>query len=286
MESYKKRIEIEDDNILNQIIFRFVPYWPLFILLVVLAGAGGFVYLRYAIPVYETSATVLIKDEKKGLDDSKIMESLNIFSSNNLVENEMEVLQSRSLMNGVVDKLHLYAPVFSEGHVRSVSAYTSSPIIIEVTNPDALDSSRGDTKIYFKYDSTRKLVDIENKNYPLNHWVKTSYGELKFDTNPNIKPTEDKLLYFKLVSPKEITTTILQNFEATAPNKLATIVQLTLKDESPKRGEDILNALIDDYNKAAINDKNEFSSKTLSIVTDRLENVQHQVDSIQALINQ
>ena len=131
MEPYKKRFEIEDDNILNQVIFRFVPYWPLFILLMVLGGAGGFIYLRYAIPVYETSATVLIKDEKKGLDDSKIMESLNIFSSNNIVENEMEVLQSRSLMNGVVDKLHLYAPVFSEGHVRSVSAYTSSPIIID-----------------------------------------------------------------------------------------------------------------------------------------------------------
>lgn len=286
MEISKKGTQIEDDNIVNQIIFRFVPYWPLFIVLVILAGLGGLIYLRYALPVYETTASVLIKDEKKGLDDSKIMESLNIFSPNNIVENEMEVLQSRGLMNGVVNALHLYAPVFSEGHVRSITAYTSSPIVVEVPNPDALDTTLGDTRIYFTYDSTKKVVNINNKNYPLNQWVNTSYGTLRFSINPNRKMSDQRSFYFRLVSPKEITGTILKNLEVSAPNKLATIVQLTLKDESPRRGEDILNELINEYNRASIDDKNELSSKTLSIVTDRLTSVQHQVDSIQQLINQ
>jgi uncharacterized protein involved in exopolysaccharide biosynthesis len=112
MEISKKATQIEDDNIVNQIIFRFVPYWPLFIVLMMLAGLGGLIYLRYSLPVYETTATVLIKDEKKGLDDSKIMESLNIFSPNNIVENEIEVLQSRGLMNGVVNALHFICAGF------------------------------------------------------------------------------------------------------------------------------------------------------------------------------
>src|SRR5438874_13651501 len=112
METNKKGLQIEDDNILNQIMFRFVPYWPLFVGLVIICGIGSLVYLRYATPVYEISATVLIKDEKKGLDDSKIMESLNIFSPNNIVENEMQVLQSRGLMNEVVNQLYLYEPIF------------------------------------------------------------------------------------------------------------------------------------------------------------------------------
>src|SRR6476661_4454425 len=256
MEISKKSTQIEDDNVVNHIIFRFVPYWPLFIVLMMLAGLGGLIYLRYALPVYETTASVLIKDEKKGLDDSKIMESLNIFSPNNIVENEIEVLQSRGLMNGVVNALHLYAPVFSEGHVRSVTAYTSSPIVVEAFNPDALDTTLGENKIYFKYDSSKKLVNIENKNYPLNQWVNTSYGKLRFNVNPNLKSAEEKTFYFKIVAPKEITTSILRHLDVTAPNKLATIVQLVLKDESPKRGEDILNELINEYNKASIDDKN------------------------------
>jgi capsular exopolysaccharide synthesis family protein len=286
METKKKGSLPEEDNLFNQIIFRFFPYWPLFLVLIVISVAGGFLYLRYATPAYDITATILIKDEKKGLDDSKIMESLNIFSPNNIVENEMEVLQSRGLMNDVVQKLYLYAPVFSEGRVRSIPAYTSSPIIVQASNPDLLDTIRINTKIYFNYNAAQELVTLENKSYPLNQWVNTSHGTLKFIKNPNLKTAETKPLYFILVSPKEIITSVLKNLQVSAPNKLSTIVDLTLKDEDPERGEDILNELIRVYDVAAINDKNAFSSKTLSIVEGRLTQVQHQVDSIQSLINQ
>jgi len=286
METIKKGLQIEEDTLFNQLMFRFFPYWPLFIGLLIICGIGSFVYLRYATPVYEIYATILIKDEKKGLDDSKMMQSLNVFSPNNIVENEMEILKSRGLMNAVVTNLNLYAPVFSEGRVRSMSAYTSSPIIVRVKKPGQLDTLLENKKIYFTYDVNRKSVNVEDKNYPLNQWVNTSYGILKFAVNPNLKTIDTKPLYFYLISPKEITTSILKNLQVAAPNKLSTIVNLTLEDENPKRGEDILNELINAYDIAAINDKNEFSAKTLSIVTERLAHVQNQVDSIQSLINQ
>jgi len=286
METTKSRFQPEEDNLFNQIMFRFLPYWPLFTGLLVTCVIAAFVYLRYATPLYEISATMLIKDEKKGLDDSKIMESLNIFSPNSIVENEMEILQSRGLMNEVVNKLHLYAPVFSEGHINSVSAYESSPVIVCLANPELLDTSHSDKKIYFKYDTARRFVNMENKTYPLDEWRNTSYGLLKFIENPNLKKSESKPFYFNLVSPKKITTSVLENLQVSAPNKLATVIKLALKDENPKRGEDILNELINTYNRSSIDDKNEFSKKTLSIVTDKLTSVQSQVDSIQRLINQ
>ncbi len=286
MEKNKKGLQTDDDNLFNQIMFRFVPYWPLFAGLLVACVVASFVYLHYATPVYEISATLLIKDEKKGADDSKTTQSLDVFSTHNIVENEMEILQSRGLMNGVVTNLNLYAPIFKTGHVRSVSAYTSSPISVRIQKPNELDTTLKDKKIYFRYNSKRKLVNMENKNYPLYEWVNTAYGILKFSRNPNLKEPETGPFYFYLISPKYITNSLLENLEVTAPNKLSTIVRLTLEDENPKRGENILNKLIDDYTNAAINDKNEFAAKTLSIVSDRLTHVQNLVDSIQNLINQ
>jgi tyrosine-protein kinase Etk/Wzc len=286
METNIKRLQPEEDNLFHQFMFRFLPYWPLFAGLLVTCVAAGFVYLRYATPLYEISATMLIKDEKKGLDDSKIMESLNIFSPNSIVENEMEVLQSRGLMSEVVNKLHLYAPVFSEGRINSISAYQSSPVIVSLANPELLDTSLADKKIYFTYETDQKVIHMENKIYPLNQWINTSYGTLKFISNPNFQKIKNKNFYFFLVSPKKITNSVLENLQVTAPNKLTTIIKLALKDESPKRGEDIINELINTYNLASIDDKNEFSKKTLSIVTDKLTSVQSQVDSIQKLINQ
>src|SRR4051794_6246717 len=96
-----------ENSMFRQIMFRFFPYWPLFLVLTFLCVGAAWVYLRYTRPQYEISATVLIKDEKKGVDDSKMMESLNMYGSKKIVENEVEVLQSRAMMHAVVNKMAL-----------------------------------------------------------------------------------------------------------------------------------------------------------------------------------
>src|SRR4030081_2095077 len=99
-----KKLENNNDNLLFHLWFRYFPYWPLFAILLLLTLGGTWFYLRYVTPMYESSATILIKDEKKGLDDSKMMEALNLLSTKKIIENEIEVLHSRSLMNAVVKK--------------------------------------------------------------------------------------------------------------------------------------------------------------------------------------
>ena len=85
------------------ILSRYLPYWPLFLVLMILSVIGALVFLRYATPIYESSAKLLIKDEKKGLDESSIMESLDFFGSSKIVENEIEVIKSVELMSQVVN---------------------------------------------------------------------------------------------------------------------------------------------------------------------------------------
>ncbi len=92
------RAEENEDSLIQQMVSKYLPYWPLF-LLAILVGAGiGFTYLRYTIPIYEANATLIIIDEKKGNEDSKLMESLDLMSSKKIVENEVEIIQSRALM--------------------------------------------------------------------------------------------------------------------------------------------------------------------------------------------
>ena len=50
----------EQLDLLPMIRQRYLPYWPLFLLAIVLAVTAGFVYLRYATPVYWVSATLLV----------------------------------------------------------------------------------------------------------------------------------------------------------------------------------------------------------------------------------
>jgi len=288
MEINKKGLEIEEDNFFNEIMFRFFPYWPLFLGLFVISIILAFSYLLYVTPTYSISATLLIKDEKKGIDDPSIMQSLNISSSTNIVENEMEVLHSRALLNEVVMKLNLYAPIYSDGPLfKTTSAYTSSPVIIQVKNPEILDTATGALQIYFTYDSLKQQVKIENKNYPLNQWINASYGTFKFIPNPKLKNADTtNSLYFTFLSPKLVVASLVQNLVVDQSDNQSTIVTLTLPDQNIQRGRDIVNELIYAYNRASVNDQNEFAAKTLSTLSQRMVEVQHQVDSIQNLINQ
>src|SRR5665647_313934 len=110
----------------GDLLYKFLPYWPFFVLLIILSLAGTWIYLRYKIPIYQTTATLLIKDDKKGGAVDNPLEAFDLFGSQKNLENEIEVLQSKTLMQEVVKNLHLYAPVNTEGRVLNKSAYVLS----------------------------------------------------------------------------------------------------------------------------------------------------------------
>src|SRR6476661_4391539 len=99
--------EKSQTNILVQVVHRYLPYWPIFVLLTVLALSIAFVYLRSQTKIYVAAAKVLLKDPQKGSGDSKVLDALNIFSEKKIVENEIIVLRSTNLMQQVVKDLDL-----------------------------------------------------------------------------------------------------------------------------------------------------------------------------------
>ncbi len=283
--SKHKKTVAQKENFSQMLVSKFLPYWPLFIIFAILSVAGAFVYLRYATPIYEASATLIIKDEKKGNEDSKLTESLDMISSKKIVENEIEVIQSRTLMDNVVKKYHLYAPVFDQGKVKAVSAYTTSPVTVVALTPDSL---KGQDKIELDYDKKSRTVTL-NKKYKcsMNEFLNTPYGILKFIPNKYQSPGyEHKQLYFSLVDPKVAAMRILPNLNVAPSSKLSTVVNLGYRDEIPERGEDILNGLIQAYEESAILDKNLLARNTLKFVEERLNIVAADLAAIEQKVQQ
>lgn len=268
----------------NKFIFRYLPYWPLFLFLVIIGVAGAWIYLRYTVPIYESVATILIKDEKKNMD-SQILQELNPFGSGKIVENEIEILRSRQLSREVVKNLGLYAPITQEGTVVSRSGYVFSPVHIEVKNPDSIKPVE---KVYFSFDSDSISVKIGGKVYKINEWYNTEYGELRFKINPRFKSNVEPQIpmYFSLVPVQKVANSIRGRLTISPAGKASTVLTLRLKDEVPQRAEDILNMLIAEYNKAAINDKNQLAANTLEFVNDRLAFVVNELDSVESRIQQ
>jgi tyrosine-protein kinase Etk/Wzc len=268
-----------ETDLVSVVLYRFLPYWPLFLILAGLGVIGALAYLRYTIPLYESTASIIIKDEKKGVDDSKILDALNAYASKKNVENEIEVIRSRKLMQQVVAELHLYTPVFEKGNIHAIPLYNNAPVAIMVKSPDRLESSKD---ISFTLDKGQIVFD--QQSYPLDKWVITPYGELMFVTRNNKKRDPKKQLFFQLLKPKEVATSILKRIDVSASSKLSSVVNISLRDEISQRGDDILNELITKYNQSSIDDKNQLAANTLVFVEGRLETVESELDSLERKI--
>lgn len=275
-------LEETEEISLADLFYKYLAYWPYFLLLVLISMSGAWFYLRYTLPVYKTTATLLIKDDKNATPGKDLQDAFDMFGSKKNVENEVEVLQSKTLMQEVVKNLHLYAPVTMEARVLKQSAYVASPIIVEAQDPDSIKFAE---KIPFTYKNTAKTVTINNKNYPLNQWVTTPFGILQFLPNKYYHPAGNTVkeynYYFSLGGVKKTANNILGIIKIASSTKESTVIDLSIDGEVPQRGEDILNELLKVYNHAAILDKNALAANTLKFVEDRLKYVVNELDSVE-----
>lgn len=290
MQQPTKNFEIEETEeiSLGDLLYKFLPFWPLFVLLFIITMSSAWIYLRYKLPVYQTTATLLIKDDKNNAPGKEMMDAFDMFGSKKTVENEVEVLQSKTLMQEVVKDLHLYAPITVEGRVMSQSAYVISPIVIEAKDPDSLDKV---AKVDFKFNDATQTITFSNNTYPLNQWVTTPFGILQFQPNKYYftptkpgkagKADKDDNFYFSLTSVKNAANSVLGQVKIAPSSKQSTVIDLSIEGEIPKRGEDILNELLKVYNRAAILDKNVLAANTLKFVEDRLKFVASDLDSVE-----
>ncbi|WP_332734544.1 GumC family protein [Flavihumibacter sp.] len=271
-------------NIITIIKRKFLPYWPLLFLLVGVALVLANLYAKSLTPVYQISSSILIKDEKKGISESKMVESIDFFEMNKIVENEIEVLQSHTLMRKVVEDLGLYCTYYENGEGKLKSAYATVPVKMKLK--EVLKSTEG-SPIPFIINENATIVTINEKQYPVNQWVQTEWGNAYFYSA--IRDSADlqwknKKFYFTLVDPKVVENGLLAGLKVAAINKLATVVHLNMKDPDPRKGEDILNGLIKVYLQAEVDDKNQAALNTLASVEGRLDFVVGQLDSVENAI--
>ncbi len=293
MQTKKITKDEDEESLLQQVASKYLPYWPWFLLAFAVAIGGAYGYLKFATPLYEAKAAILIKDEKKGNEESKMAASLNLISSNVIVENEVEVLQAYSLMKKVVNALHLYAPVFEEGKLHPVSAYGNSPVMIEVPSPDSIrqfsnrDSIKKYSKIYFSYDENDQSVIVGKNQFPVHQFVNTPYGTLKFVPNSSYHK-EDKPVsyYFTLINPATVVSDLLGSLKVESAGKLSSIINLSYRDAVPERAEDVLSQLIKTYRQSEINEKDTLAKNTLVFVEERLRVASNDLDSIEKKIQE
>ena len=272
--------EQTDRNVFLQILERYLPFWPLFIITTALSLLITFVYLRSQVPIYVASAKVLLKDPNKGSGDSKILDALNIFGDKKIVENEIVVLQSTNLMDEIVKDLNLYACVYNEGKVRIEELYKeNSPVYFLTAQPETISSSQ---KYFFTVDWNRNSITIDNKTVHFNDSILINNTPYRIEANPAYTKTlKGKNYYVQFNSVDEAAANIISDLKANAISNQSTVLSIRLETPAPKKGLDILTKLFEVYNATGIDDKNQTAANTLAFIDKRLGLVTSQLDSVE-----
>ena len=272
--------ERPDTNLMLQIMQRYLPFWPLFVITISTGMALSWFYLRVQTRIYVATAKVLLKDPQKNGGDSKVLDALNIFSEKKIVENEIIVLRSSVILEQVVSDLDLYNDVHNKGKVRTEELYKgNSPVWFRAVDKKNINSAG---TYFFDVDWKKKQVSINRKTVAFNDTV--NIGGSAYFVVPNLAYNQTltgKNYYAFFNSLAGAAGNFAGNLKASPTSNSSTVIEVKLETPVPEKAVDFLNRLFEVYNNDAIDDKNQIAAKTLAFIENRLNLVTGQLDSVE-----
>ena len=294
----KTGVQSEEQINIQEILFRYLIHWPWFVVSVIVCVALAWGYLRLTTPVYNISATVLIKDEKKGggANMSSELEKMGLngfVSSSSNIENEIEVLKSRTLAREVVSSLGLFVTYMDEDKFPNKELYRTSPVLVSLTpqEADRLPQTMEIDMLLQPAGAMDVQVKVGKKEYR-KHLEKlpavfpTDEGTVAFfannDTLSSLRPesvTTERHITAYINRPFAVAKGYAGSLLITPTSKATSVVTVSLKNSNTQRGKDYIDKLLEMYNINANNDKNEVAQRTAEFIDERIDIISKELGS-------
>ncbi|MGN6618796.1 MAG: hypothetical protein ACTHJ5_16600, partial [Ilyomonas sp.] len=270
---------------LKELIVKYLSYYPLFIISLVVCFGAAFLYITFTVPKYNTSALILVKGTttaSSGGSNDLVDKALSGGVPN--LQNDMMLLRSTSLIKKVVQKYNLNISYYKTENLVQTDVYHNAPFSLvpqftndinttldfTVSNPTTIgcEISYGE-KDKEKYESVKwnEPFLLDNK---------------KFVLIPNGKIQYEKEKYKVTVkSIEQAANELSKRFSVTMTATNNTIIELSLLTENLERGKEVLDGIVSEFIEANIEDKKKIAKSTISFIDDRLNVVSTQLGGVE-----
>lgn len=270
-------LDFQEDNNesldIKGLIMRYLRYWYLFVLGAALALTAAHLYLRYTTPVYSVKATILIKDESGAdLASSGVFADMALVKANKSFSNEVLVIKSRGLMERVLSELEMEISYFGEGRIKSPELYGGrSPIKVVVADMDSAGLGRSFV-VQVEEGNTFSLIEGEDKvsTHKFGEQVQKEYATFTVVADSDITNDKGRRVLVRFNDLRKLANRYSGALGVKSVNEYATVMELSLNETVPEKGKDIINKLIEVYNRETISEKNLAVTKTIQFIDERL----------------
>jgi capsular exopolysaccharide synthesis family protein len=274
---------------LLQAMSSYTRYWYVFVLSLVVCIGLAYAYLYCATAKYKISSSILLKNEESEGTTSmqtSAVGDMGFLATKQRIDNEIEVLKAKSLMQRVFEELGLNATYYVDGRLQKKEIYGSElPIRLSITklHPTAYDKM---IAIKRKTSTTFELTDDNGERSTHNYGEEVSkpYGIFTVIAAPDNRTAETiYVLFHDIVKLAHLYN---ENIKIEAVNKKASVVTISLIDSVPQKGKDIIDKLLEVYIKEALEDRRLVARTTISFIDDRLKYLTREITDVEKNVEQ
>lgn len=283
--------EFEQEEKINvrEILFNYLRHWKLFLFFVTISLSLALVYLRFSTPIYESKATILVNDEENGMANTELslFNDMGLLGGAANVKNEIEVLNSRKLMEDVVKTLGLQKAFYLVGDKSGLQRgeiMEKIPVDVQLLSADSL-----------LYESTLKLEIefLDSEHFAIDgDGLKSNkkFGEVLYTKSSKLRimKTADfsskwlgKKVVFNFITLENSVNTLLNGMTIESVDKDANVISIGITGPNYKKNNAIIDELIRQHQIDAIQDKNQVAQNTSLFINERMKLITAELSSVE-----
>lgn len=268
----------------SQIIELIRRNWWMFAVSLVLCGILGLTYLYVKHSVYSIHAKVLVAyDDGSNSMGSSIMQSLSLGGvGGSTVEDEVLVMGAHSIKSQTIKELKLNRMYYSpNGLLKKRYYYNDSPI--EILAPEELfdtltvglkfnieaNADLSEIEVSVKKGRFETLAKVTSDKLPM--VVNTPYGIYSIDTTKYYVPGDELDVTAVIAGNSVYAEEISKDLSVQKSDRKANGISLYYEDINIERGKDLLNKMIELYNRRGQKEKDEMAINTGKFIDERLD---------------
>ncbi|TDS13452.1 capsular exopolysaccharide synthesis family protein [Maribacter caenipelagi] len=262
---------------IKNVISTYAKQWKWFLLCGFLALVAAYINIRYTVPEYAVKSQIQIVQEKNAPTGMSVFQDLDMLGGGNKqVEDEIEIIASRSNFIDVVDELGINKKIMALGNVINSEVYKNPPFNLNFIASDSIvKNANFSFFIEFSSASTFGYVETEGqpaKIYSFGNGIKTPVGDMVI--TPNVKDAKTLIgKKFQIVmSPVEMVARSLKfAVQISVTDEFSNILDVTMTSAIPEKAKDIIDKLIEIYNRNAVEEKKRIADTTSDFINNRIQ---------------
>lgn len=252
--------------------------------------------VNYIEPVYESTVKIKLDDIYTGVSNSNLFKDFDVFSSDNKIKNEVELIKSQLLVKKTLAELDFGVSYFRVGKVNTKEIYDESPFIVRNKEfaEELLDHEFNVeilNKCDFRVTGIYNGVEIDQLAKFDSALTKPLHGIIIYRNDSLLAKKKNlnlsDLFKFRINSNAYLISNVVgDNLKVIEIDKDVAVVRLTFRNPVPKKSSYFINKLaqvyVEDYveNKIGVADQTVgFIDKRLGVITDRLKKSEQDIEA-------